>query len=82
MMEVLAILILMGILVYRRLSLWQDFNNALVGGKPSLVVRKPSKKAGSKGQKGYVSFHSRDTKKRQKPRKIAAGPALKAPWGW
>jgi hypothetical protein len=82
MMEVLAILLLMGILVYRRLCVWQDFSNASVGGKPSLAGRKSSKKAGSKGQKGYVSFRSRDTRKRQRPRKIAAAHALKAPWGW
>ena len=75
MMEVLAILLLMGILVYRRFSLWQDFNNSFLG-------RKPSMKVWSRGQKGYVSFHSRDTKKKRKPRKTATKSEQEPPWGW
>jgi hypothetical protein len=75
MIEVLAVLLLVGILLYRKLTVWQGFDNTLVGGRPSMKV-------GSRDQKGYVTFHPRDSKKKQKPRKIAGVPALKAPWGW
>jgi hypothetical protein len=80
MIEVLAILLLLGILVYRRLTVFQGFDTTFVG-------RRPSMKVGARGQKGYVTFHSRDTKKKQKPRKTATRKTatkseLKSPWGW
>jgi hypothetical protein len=75
MIEVLAILLLLGILVYRRLTVFQGFDTTFVG-------RRPSMKVGARGQKGYVTFHSRDTKKKQKPRKTATKSELKSPWGW
>ena len=76
MIEVLTILLLLGFLVYRRLTDWQGLNNN------TLVGRRPSVNVGSRGQKGYVTFHSQDTKTKQKPRKTATKSKLKSPWGW
>lgn len=81
MIEVIAMLVLSGILVYRRLTIWQDFNST-VGGRYRKV------RVGPKGQKGFIAFYARDAKKTQKPRriqkpkKVAASSEIKKPWGW
>ena len=75
MIEVFALLVLSGILVYRRLTIWQDFNST-VGGRYRKV------RVGPNGQKGFIAFYARDAKKTQKPKKVTASSEVKKPWGW